>query len=79
MHCHYMVVREQYMGTTRSRIAYGIAAVEEYDGHIIVMRSIPDISQEFSPIARLVRFCNRLHLEPIHLNEIVEDFFVDQS
>jgi len=78
MSCRYMVVSEQYMGKARSRTAYGIAAVEEYDGHIIVMQSIPDISPEFLPIARLVQICNRLHLEPIHLNEIVEDFFVDQ-
>ena len=30
MHCHYMVVREQYLGTTRSRIAYVISRIVRF-------------------------------------------------
>ena len=74
MNCHYIVVRENYMSEITPRIAYGIAAVKEYDGCIAVMQSIHDVCSEFIPIQQLVQTCNELQLELIHLCDVMDDF-----
>ena len=56
-------------------IGFGIAAVEEYDGVTTVLESISDISSSIEPIERLVEVCNNLQFEPIHLQDVVTDFF----
>ena len=57
-----------------TRIGFRIAAVEEYDGVTAVLESISDISADIEPIERLVKDCNNLQLEPIHLQDVVTDF-----
>lgn len=37
---------------------------------------IEDISTEKEKIEKLVRLCNELDLDPIHIHDVVEDFLV---
>ena len=51
--------------------SYGIDAVCETSD--IPVRSILDISPEKEPLENLVFLCNRLQLDLIHLDDVVED------
>lgn len=69
----YIVTRTTYLGETQ-HTGYGIAAVEEQDGSMIVLHSISDIAPEISRIRYLAERCTALRLDPIHLRDVVEDF-----
>ena len=70
----YIVVESIYKSGTAARTAFGIAAVEEYDGVIMILRSISDISSDLKQIERLVQTCNVLRIDLIHLQDVVTDF-----
>lgn len=72
----YIVVQSTYKNGDITRIGFGIAAVEEYDGVTTVLESISDLSSDIKPIERLVKGCNNLQLDPIHLQDVVTDFLV---
>ena len=57
-----------------SRISFGIAAIEEYDGITTVLKSFPDISPDLSNVEALANLCNAHELDPIHFNDIIDDF-----
>lgn len=70
----YIVVKSEYINGDRTRIGYGIAVVEEYDGSVSVLDSVSDISLDIESVEGLVELCNRAELDPIHLYEVVSDF-----
>ena len=74
MEYKYIVVQSTYKNGDITRIGFGIAAVEEYDGVTTVLESISDLSSDIEPIERLVKVCNNLQLDPIHLQDVVTDF-----
>ena len=76
MNCHYIVVREDYIDDVNARTTFGIAAVKEYDGCSVVMQTISDVCAKRTPVVQLVRQCNELGLELIHLRDVVEDLLV---
>ena len=42
-------------------------------------RVIPDISDDYDTVARLTRLFNDEDLDPVHLNQAVEDFLIDRA
>ena len=70
----YIVVQSMYKNGDITRIGFGIAVMEEYDGVTTVLESISGLSLDIEPIEHLVKFCNNLQLYPIHLQDIVSDF-----
>ena len=74
MEYKYIVVQSTYKNEDIMRIGFGIAAVEEYDGVTTILESISDLSSDIKPIERLVKVCNNLQLDPIHLQDVVTDF-----
>ena len=50
----YIVVQSTYKNGDITRIGFGIAAVEEYDGVTTILESIPDLSSAINPIECLV-------------------------
>lgn len=72
----YIVVQNTYINGDATRIGYGIAAVEEYDGVATVIESFDDISSNIEPVERLAELCNFHKLEIIHLKDVVNDFLV---
>ncbi len=56
----YIVIQNTYKNEDTTRIGFGIAAVEEYDGITTILESISDFSSDIKPIERLVELCNAL-------------------
>ena len=75
MEYKYIVVEITYKNGDITRIGFGIAAVEEYGGVTPILELIPDLSLDIEPIELLVEVCNNLQLDPIHLQDVVTDFF----
>lgn len=75
MRCRYIVVQNTYQNGRNARIGYGIAAVTEYDGVITVLNSVSDLSADIQLVEGLVERCNSQELDPIHLQDVVTDFF----
>lgn len=75
MEYRYIVVQNTYQSGRNTRIGYGIAVVTEYDGVITVLNSVSDLSADVQLIEELVERCNFQKLDPIHLQDVVADFF----
>lgn len=75
MEYRYIVVQNTYQSGSTTRIGYGIAVVTEYDGVITVLNSVSDLSADVQLIEELVERCNSQELDPIHLQDVVADFF----
>jgi hypothetical protein len=75
MEYRYIVVQNMYESGSITRIGYGIAVVTEYDGVITVLNSVSDLSVDVQLIEELVERCNSQELDPIHLQDVVADFF----
>jgi hypothetical protein len=73
--CKYIVVRNEYIDGENTRISYGIAAIENCDGVISVLKSVSDVSSDFSEVEKLVNVCNAKELDPIHIEDVINDFF----
>ena len=73
--CKYIVVRNEYIDGENTRISYGIAAIENCDGVISVLKSVSDVSFDFSEVENLVNICNSKELDPIHIEDVINDFF----
>lgn len=73
--CKYIVVRNKYIDGENTRISYGIAAIENCDGVISVLKSVSDVSSDFSEVENLVNICNSKELDPIHIEDVINDFF----
>ena len=73
----YGIVREEYFLNDSRQISYGIVcyADPETDGTLTVIASVRDISSDFDSVSRLVDLCNRHTLSPLHLRDVVDDFF----
>lgn len=56
--------------------AYGIAAVA-VDDCWYICQLFQDICREYHRICELVRVCNDLQLDPIHLPEVIDDFLAE--
>ena len=78
MKCTYQVVQSTYPHISEATHIYGIAVTTNYDECIVVLSSVYEICQDFAAITRLVELCNQLRLDPIHLQDVVDDFLADQ-
>ena len=56
---------------------YGIGVTVSYDDCIIVTDSYIDVSKNKYLIDNLVKLCNDLQLDPIHLDDVIDDFLND--
>ena len=72
----YGIIEERYTLNDRSRIAYGIAAYAdaEIDATATIVTSIHDITADLCDATALAEVCNRLHIPPQYLRDIVEDY-----
>ena len=72
----YGVTEETYRVGNSCRTSYGIAvyADPETDESAAIIASVRDISADRESVEQLVHTCNRLHLSPEHLSEVIEDY-----
>ena len=74
MNYKYIVVQNTYKNRENTRIGFGIAAVEEYDGFTVVFESIEDISSDIESVEELAERCNLFELDIVHFRDFVSDF-----
>ncbi len=67
----YVVVQSIYHNPDKSIHRYGIAVVEAES--MAIIKTLSDVSPSMIPVMDLVDLCNRLHLDPKHLEDVVED------
>lgn len=66
----YITVCSEY----KNKKSYGIALTETADGSTNIIQTVADISPIQGEIDHLVKMCNELRLDPIHLGDVIEDF-----
>jgi len=77
MDYHYIAIQQEYGEGGLKKTDYGIAAVTEADGCIVVLQSITAVTPDKLRIQKLVKLCNELELSMIHLEEVVDDFLTE--
>ena len=53
---------------------FGIALFTRNGNRSKLIKAIPDLSTDRMAVEKLVGLCNDLQLDPIHLDDVVEDF-----
>ncbi len=75
-HILYELVETTYRCGHTERVAYGIAAydIRNDEEYAVPMVAVNDIASDKGAVLTLIEACNRLHLSPCHLHDVVEDF-----
>lgn len=71
----YQLTTSNLIVDVEENLTHGIRASNESGESV----KIPDISANKSEVEKLVSLCNELQLDPIHLEDIVEDFLYTLS
>ena len=58
--------------------SFGIALIETIDDCTVILQLIPDVCPAKKRVDQLVKRCNELRLDPIHLEEVIEDFLAEE-
>lgn len=77
MECTYILIRNTYEMVEKTRIGFGIAAVEKETNGAIILESFSDLSSDVTKVEQLVRISNQEGLDPIHLCDVVQDFLAE--
>lgn len=70
----YTLIKSTLLSGDNCRVCYGIAVEEEQDGVSVILQSVSDIAVCSDRLEQLVDLCNELELDPIHLNDVVDDY-----
>ena len=70
MNCHYVLLETVAEG----RKYYGIAVAADYDDALTLLDTYNDLCSDKKTVMRLINLCNELSLDPIHFEDIIEDF-----
>lgn len=73
----YIIIKSSLLCGDILRTCYGIAVVEICDGVPIILQTVSDISASIEKLGELVELCNELDLDPIHLNDVVDDYLAN--
>ena len=74
MRSEYIVIKTHHGEREGERLGYGIALMSRDEEGIVELDLFADVSTEREGLVRLVKECNDLALDPIHLGDVVEDF-----
>lgn len=74
MSYRYIVTSCTYQGKDTVRTGYGISLIEDCGDTVTVLDTVADLSPDAESVEQLVRHCNELELDPIHLHEVAYDF-----
>lgn len=72
----YGTIAETYSIGDTTHVSYGVAvyAYVDSDGAATVIASVHNVSTQKERIDELVFLCNRYHLAPEHLSDVIDDF-----
>lgn len=73
MKCRYILLET----VLETRTGFGIAAVCDTAGTVIVLQSFIDLCSEQQAAAEFVDRCNTLELSLCHLQDVVDDFLAE--
>lgn len=71
----YQLYKESVINNGRKCILYGIRAITFGEEHIRIIAKVSAVTSDKAKLLKLVRRCNKHHLEPVHLKDVVEDEF----
>lgn len=71
--CRYVLLESRLDG----RICFGIAAVMDYDGCMVILQAYSDLCTDRSSAERLAALCNELQISLCHLPDVVDDFIAN--
>ena len=63
--------------TAANRTCYGIAYAALYDGSVVLLESYPDLTSDPQVMEWFAALCTLLDLDPVHLQDVVEDFLAE--
>lgn len=70
----YVLLTQHYTYNQITHINYGIGLIDKNDPEGVLIDAVTDLSTNKNEVLHLIKLCNRLSLDPIHLWDIVNDF-----
>lgn len=77
MEYRYITVANTYSKNQDIRTGYGIALVRGNDHVPSVLKSVSDLSADRILVEKLTAACNIHQLDPIHLEDVINDFLAN--
>ncbi len=75
MKIEYSVIKTSYLYNKEEKAVYGIAVLQTEENETVLEDAVYDISSDLEGISALADKCNKLELSPLHLREVIEDYF----
>ena len=73
----YILIESNYTVNGIEYTTYGIALADISDGCAVIIEAIPDLAPDRERTSRLAGLCTELHLSPLHLADVVDDFLAE--
>ena len=73
----YILLESNYTVNGIEYTTYGIALADCSDGGAVIIKAIPDLSTDRERTRRLAELCGELHLSPLHLADVADDFLAE--
>lgn len=70
---------EKFLPELGSYVAYGLRAFRSEGQKTEVLGEVSDLTTDAVAARRLAQICTRCRLDPVHLEEIAEDFLADED
>ncbi len=77
METKYVLITDIFGSDDATRIGYGIALVSVNDDVMSVLQTVADMSSDKVSVEKFVESCNRVELDPVHLQDAAEDFIAE--
>lgn len=74
MECIYSMFKGTYFDEATLHIGYGISAKANAGGKPATLECFEDLCCDEQAVSHLVRLCNELELDPVHLRDVADDF-----
>ena len=73
----YILIESNYTVNGIKYTTYGIALTDITDGCAVIIEAIPDLSPDRERTNRLAGLCTELHLSPLHLSDVADNFLAE--
>ncbi len=73
----YILIETTYTANGILYSVYGIAYACLADGEAVILKAVPDLSDDRQRVRRLAERCTQLQLSLLHLDDVIEDFLAE--
>ena len=73
----YLILCSKRHENGKTQKMFGIAVIYTCDNQKFILDYVSDLALNLNKLYNLIRLCNKLSLDPVHLHDVIHDFISD--